>query len=228
MIAGRPNTGKSSLFNELSGAERAIVTDVAGTTRDLITERVDLEGLAVDLVDTAGWRVTTDRVEYEGVRRGEQARTTADLILVMLDSSVGIVEEDSALLDATAEHPRIVVAAKSDLEPSAGFPNDVEALRVSVRTGDGLSRLREDIVHRLCGRDTLREAASVSNMRHLELLRTARSAVAQALEAVTGGAAEEFVLEDLQGARLALDEIVGRRTSDDVLNAIFKQFCIGK
>jgi tRNA modification GTPase len=117
VIAGRPNVGKSSLFNVLAGTDRAIVTEVAGTTRDLITERVDVDGLSVTLVDTAGWRETTDVVEREGVARAAQARAVADVLLVVLDASEALTREDEQLLDATASRDRIIVANKIDRAP---------------------------------------------------------------------------------------------------------------
>ncbi|HEY6362972.1 MAG TPA: tRNA uridine-5-carboxymethylaminomethyl(34) synthesis GTPase MnmE [Vicinamibacterales bacterium] len=234
VIAGRPNVGKSSIFNKLAGSERAIVTAVAGTTRDLVTERVDIEGLAVTLVDTAGWRETLDEVEREGVARSERARAIASLTLVIVDQSAPLTAEDEQLLEATAGMRRLVVGNKSDLmgrvsearrAREGGSPPDVS---VSAKTGEGLARLRSAIACRLTGSESLRDTASVSNVRHIALLQQARASLTAGCAASAGGAPEEFVLADLQAARARLDEVVGTRTSDDVLRHIFERFCIGK
>jgi tRNA modification GTPase len=230
VVAGRPNVGKSSLFNLLAGADRAIVTPVAGTTRDLVSERVDIEGLAVTLVDTAGWRETHDLVEREGVARSERAREVADLLILVLDRSEPIRREDEDLLAQTADCPRIVVANKCDL------PGQVETshrgspiVDVSAKTGAGLEDLRRAMLCELMGRDSLRDTSAISNTRHITLLEQARANLVAASEAATmAGTPEEFILADLQAARARLDEVVGARTSDDVLQHIFERFCIGK
>lgn len=223
VIVGRPNVGKSSLFNALVGTDRAIVTEIAGTTRDLVTESIDLEGLAVTLVDTAGWRETGDVVEREGVARAARAREVADLLLVVVDCSEPPTADDDALLAATAARPRIVVGNKCDL---AAGP---EGMRVSARTGAGLAELRHAMVSALTGAETLRDTAAISNTRHIALVERAREHLRTAREAAArGGTPEEFVLADLQAARARFDEIVGARTSEDVLRHIFERFCIGK
>jgi len=230
VVAGRPNVGKSSVFNMLVGAERAIVTEIAGTTRDLVSERIDVEGLAITLVDTAGWRETGDRVEREGVARAAQARQVADVLLVVLDSSEPLTADDERLLAETADRPRIIVANKSDLagrSPRAGAGSS-RAVVTSARTGAGLDELRCAIVRALTGAEALRDAAAISNVRHITLLEQARTSLVAAQQAATGETPEEFVLVDLQAARARLDEIVGARTSEDVLQHIFERFCIGK
>jgi tRNA modification GTPase len=230
VIAGRPNTGKSSIFNRLSGFDRAIVTEVPGTTRDLVTETVDMEGIAISLVDTAGWRETGDVVEREGVERGVRARGVAELLLVVLDNSEPIGSDDERLLRQTQDSRRIVVLNKIDLvDRTEASSLPVAPLGISALTGEGFDRLRARIVEELTGDEPLRDAASVSNTRHIALLEECR----EVLEGARNAAAveripEEFLLRDLQTARLLLDEIVGRRTSDDVLQHIFERFCIGK
>ena len=233
-IAGKPNVGKSSLFNALLGAGRAIVTPIPGTTRDLVIETTDMDGLPLELVDTAGIRETTDQVESEGVSRARQARAVADLVLVMLDSSQPLEDEDATLLRETAGVPRLVVANKSDL-PAAWQRCDLglPLLPISTKTGEGLDMLRGEI--RVSLEDgkagTPRDTAAVTNVRHAALLDRAHTAMrraAAALEAPGGPAAEEFVLTDLQDARAALDEVTGKRTSEDLLRHIFSRFCIGK
>ncbi|HUP38823.1 MAG TPA: tRNA uridine-5-carboxymethylaminomethyl(34) synthesis GTPase MnmE [Vicinamibacterales bacterium] len=233
-ISGKPNVGKSSLFNALLRAGRAIVTPIAGTTRDLVTETADVDGLRLELVDTAGVRETVDEVEREGVSRARRAWTTADLVLVVLDVSQPLEDDDLNLLRETADVPRLIVANKSDL-PAAWLSGDfaAPALAVSSKTGDGLDALRGQIRHALEGVSpaTPRDTAAVTNVRHAALLDRARVALHRAREAVEapgGPVAEEFVLTDLQDARAALEEVTGKRTSEDLLRHIFSRFCIGK
>jgi tRNA modification GTPase len=223
-IVGRANVGKSSLFNALVGASRAIVTDRPGTTRDLITEVVDLEGLRVTLVDTAGLRETSDVIEAEGVARSREAQQVADLVLVVVDEDAPEPELDSGATDVK----RLVVQTKIDL----GRPNRTPecAARVSARTGEGLGALRRSILSAL-DVEPLRDRPQITNVRHAALIERAHEALRRARVAVMseGGAMpEEFVLVDLQEARAALEEVTGRRAPDDLLAHIFSRFCIGK
>ena len=236
VIAGRPNVGKSSIFNYLAGSDRAIVTAVAGTTRDLVTETVDIHGLPVTLVDTAGWRETADIVEREGVSRAERARSVAALTLVVIDESEPPTADDEQLLVATAARRRLVVGNKSDLiagrlkpAPTYGRPRPAPDILISAKTGDGFPALRAAIARELTGGELLHDTASISNARHIALLQQARASLAAAASAAASGhTPEEFVLADLQAARTRMDEIVGVRTSEDVLRHIFEKFCIGK
>ena len=228
VIAGRPNVGKSSVFNMLAGVNRAIVTAIPGTTRDLVTETIDVEGVAVTLVDTAGWRDTRDIVESEGVARGAHARDIADLVLLVLDRSEPLADEDCRLLDETSKTNRVVVLNKSDL-PAETTRTFREAVAVSALSGDGFDALRRTIATTLVGEERLRDQARISNTRHIALLEQCRASLDAARRAAeTGNVPEEFLLIDLQAARVRLDEIVGRRTSEDVLRHIFERFCIGK
>lgn len=226
VITGRPNVGKSSLYNRLLGSDRAIVTDVPGTTRDLVTERLEIQGLLITLVDTAGFRETTDVVEREGLARAAGARAVGDLLLVVLDLGEGLTADDQRLLSETATTRRVVVANKCDRPPRArdSMPPAVE---VSAITGEGLGDLRRAIVAALIGTEPLRDTAALSNQRHIALVETARTHLVRSV-AAAGAAPEEFVLTDLQAARACFDEMVGTRTSEDVLRHIFDRFCIGK
>jgi tRNA modification GTPase len=233
-IVGKPNVGKSSLFNALLGSGRAIVTPIPGTTRDFVTETVDIDGIRLELVDTAGVRDTTDAVEIEGVSRARRAWATADLVLVVVDSATRLDGDDVDLLDATAAVPRLIVANKADL-PAAWDPAeiDVPIVMVSSKTGEGLDALRAAIRAALEGANpaTAPDAAAVTNVRHADLLARARVALrcaGEALDTPGGPVAEEFVLTDLQDARAALEEVTGKRTSEDLLRHIFARFCIGK
>lgn len=226
VIVGRPNVGKSSLFNALAGSDRAIVTDVPGTTRDLVTEPVDIEGVAVTLVDTAGARDAIDVVEREGVSRAAQAREIADLLLVVIDVSEALTDDDRLLLEQTAAQRRIVIANKHDRAATLGIAG---AVRTSATRGDGLDELRRAVARALTGEETLRDTAAISNMRHVALLEEARAHLIAARDAAAAtNTPEEFLLSDLQAARVRFDEVVGVRTSDDVLRHIFERFCIGK
>jgi tRNA modification GTPase len=229
-ILGRPNAGKSSLFNALVGAERAIVTDVPGTTRDLITERVDVAGIPVTFVDTAGIRESLDPIESEGVARARQAQQVAALSIVVIDASVPLAAEDHALLQLPA--PRVVAVSKVDLPrawPAAAVdPFRVQPIEISALAGTGLSELRQRIAAALGASEDLRDPPVISNVRHLALVEQARAAIARAQAAIASEATEELVLIDLNEARRALEEIAGRRTADDLLRHVFARFCIGK
>jgi tRNA modification GTPase len=226
-IVGRPNSGKSSLFNQLAGAGRAIVTDIPGTTRDLLTEVVDVAGIPVTLIDTAGVRATpADPIEAEGIARATHARDVAALSLIVLDRSRDLSADDAVLLEETTRRPRLVVANKCDL-PSAWRPAP-DMLEISAATGEGLDRLRARLASILAGRDDYRDAPAITNLRHAELVTRARAALHRAGAAAGAGIPEEFVLADLNDARALLEEVTGARTPDDVLRSIFENFCIGK
>lgn len=227
VVAGRPNVGKSSLFNALAGTERAIVTELPGTTRDLVTEAVEIDGIAVTLVDTAGVRDSANIIEREGVTRAARARAAADLILIVLDRSEPLTTADARLLDETSTSRRIVVANKCDLPRASEFEIEAE-VSLSAVTGEGLRDLRRAIAHLLTGNEPLRDTAIVSNARHAALVREAREALGRAHTASAAATPEEFLLSDLQSARTRFDEIVGIRTNEDVLRHIFERFCIGK
>ena len=231
-IVGAPNAGKSSLFNALLGSARAIVTDVPGTTRDLLTERVDIGGLAVSLVDTAGLRDAGDAVEAEGVARAHQALEVASLTVVVVDGSQPLSPEARAVLQRVAS-PRVVVASKSDLhrvwtDAEVCHQGGEEAIPVSALTGAGLQELRTAVVRALTSRDELRDPPAITNVRHLALVDAAHDAVSRALDAIRLGSTEELVLVDVTAARRSLEEVTGRRTADDLLAHIFSRFCIGK
>jgi tRNA modification GTPase len=224
VISGRVNAGKSSLFNALIGRERAIVTDVPGTTRDLVTETIDLDGLAITLVDTAGERETQDPVEREGVSRAARARDAADLKLIVIDSSQTLNEEDYQLLESSSG-ARIVVASKADCE--ARWETD-QAIRVSTLQKTGIDELKQAMLRALTNEDRLKDPAALSNLRHVLLLREARTTLMRVCAAIAESAPEEFALVDLQRARANLAEVVGAGSRDETLDYIFSHFCIGK
>jgi tRNA modification GTPase len=235
-IIGTPNVGKSSLFNALVNANRAIVTSIPGTTRDLLTERANVCGVAVSLVDTAGLRESSDPIEQEGVARARQVMTVAALTLLVLDRSRPLNGDDRELLAVTTqgsrERPALVVVNKIDL-PAAWDTAclGVPALEISAASGTGLEPLRRQAAAALGVGELMRDPPIVSNVRHVALLGDAHAALARASDALTaseGGISEEFVLADLQEAASALQSITGRRTNEDLLGHIFSRFCIGK
>jgi tRNA modification GTPase len=231
VIAGRTNAGKSSLFNALAGAGRAIVTDIPGTTRDLLTETVDICGVPVTLVDTAGVRIgSSDPVELEGMSRASAARDVAALVIVVLDRSEPLTAEDEDILRGTYDRRRILVANKSD-RPAAWTADvlaTVRAITVSATEGSGMPALRTAIVNALAAEEPTRDVPAITNIRHVGLLSNARLALERAKAAASIGTPEEFVLADINDARMQFEEITGARTADDVLTAIFSKFCIGK
>lgn len=226
-IVGRPNAGKSSLFNRLVGAARAIVTDVPGTTRDLVTERVDVGGVPFTFVDTAGLREgVADAIEEEGIARARQAAAAADIRIVVLDRSRALDTDDRALMQAPGE--QVVVANKSDLPP-AWEAGALGAIPISSLTGDGIDAVRDALLADALGADDAeRDRPAVANLRQVALLEGARSALAAAGSLTQTRAPEELVLVELYNARSLFDEITGARPQDEVLQTIFSRFCIGK
>jgi tRNA modification GTPase len=229
VLVGGPNVGKSSLFNALIGAERAIVTPIAGTTRDLVTERCEIEGSPITLVDTAGLREGAELVEQEGIRRAKGAASVASVALVVLDGSRPLAESVHAMAETAAVASRVIVASKSDLRAEwdareLGEP----CVAVSAVTGAGMEALRRGLLSALTGEEHGPEIPRVSNVRHIGLLEQADLAVSRARAQAAERAPEELLLADIHQARMALEEVVGRRTSDDVLASIFAEFCIGK
>jgi tRNA modification GTPase len=231
-IVGRPNVGKSSLFNRLVERERAIVTAQPGTTRDLVSETVAIGGIPVQLVDTAGIRKALDEAENIGIRKSMEALADADLVLVVLDTSQTVNEEDGELLHQVKGRPAIVVANKCDLHRSeltdcASYP--ANAVRTSAITGEGIAELRSAILdHVGGGKRSEMETGFLTNIRHEKLVADALAALEAANSAVENRVPHEMLLLDLYNALRALDEITGATTTDDILNLIFGTFCIGK
>ena len=233
VILGKPNVGKSSIFTRLLGVSRAIVTSVPGTTRDLVTEVTDVDGLAVTLVDSAGIRSAGDAVEREGVSRARQALGVAAAVVVVVDHSRPLEREDRAVLEETALLRRLVAVNKVDesarwARESLLLDKETAVVDVSARTGEGFDRLRVALRDVLMGGEALRDTPTVANNRHIGLLERVGEELGAAEDAAASGAAEEFVLADLQRARAGLEELTGSRTPDDVLRHIFERFCIGK
>lgn len=227
VIVGRPNVGKSSLLNLLSGQEAAIVTEVAGTTRDILRERIDVDGLAVELVDTAGLREDPDRIEAEGIRRAREALRQADGVLWIQDASddaAGGLDED-----IPGDIPLMILRNKIDLtnEPPGLALEEPLTLNISARTGAGVDALR-DTIRRLAGYSDLGEGAFTARRRHVDAIARAHAHFRRGREALDRDKAGELFAEELKLALDGLGEITGRVSSDDLLGRIFSEFCIGK
>ncbi len=230
-IVGRPNVGKSSVFNRLVERERAIVTAAPGTTRDLVSETVAIGGIPIQLVDTAGIRQALDEAESIGIRKSMEALADADLVLIVLDASQPTTAEDDELIRQAQGRPRIVVGNKCDLisgEGRAAGGGKAE-LRVSALTGDGIPELRAEILRHAGGETGAQgESGFLTNVRHEGLVKDALGALAAAAAAVSGKVPHEMLLLDLYNALRPLDAITGATTTDDILHLIFSTFCIGK
>jgi len=229
-IVGRPNVGKSSLFNCLVERDRAIVTALPGTTRDLVTETVALGGIPVRLVDTAGIREALDEAENIGVRKSVEALADADLVLVVLDASDELSAVDCELLADVADRAAIVVDNKADLgeRREALSIVNLPAIRTSTITGEGIPALRAEILRTVRGNAVEDGAALLTNLRQQGQVRSALEALDAAETSVGSAIPHEMVLLDLYAALHALDELTGATTADDILKLIFSTFCIGK
>jgi tRNA modification GTPase len=226
-IVGRPNVGKSSLFNRLLEQDRAIVTEIPGTTRDLVSETAAIEGIPVRFVDTAGIRPEQDVVERLGIERSFQAMADADVTLVVLDLSRPLEDGDRELVErAGAQGRRVLVGNKCDLPPSAVLPEG--GVAVSALTGEGIPALRRRIFETIAPGGVEQEAGFLTSLRHEGLLNQAAAALEKARGALAARAPHEMLLLDLYAALQALDAMTGATTADDILNRIFSTFCIGK
>lgn len=230
-IVGRPNVGKSSLFNCLVERERAIVTATPGTTRDLVSETVALGGIPVKLVDTAGIRRALDEAESIGIRKSMEALADADIVLFVLDASEPLGDEDRELLMHVEGRTAIAVHNKADLDGSelSNFNSRLPVIRTSAVTGLGIPELRSEILRHIAG-DNIPQAESgfLTNVRHQARVSDAMNGLEAAIEAVGNQVPHEMLLLDLYSALRPLDEITGATTTDDILNLIFSTFCIGK
>jgi len=231
-IVGRPNAGKSSLFNRLVQRERAIVTAQPGTTRDLVTERISLDGIPLELVDTAGLREGLEEAEQLGIARSREALADAALVLVVLDSTQPLNQEEHRLLRAVAGRPALVAINKSDLADAAApspAPDlgEIPTLKTSALTGEGISELREKILALATGGASA-EPGLLTSLRHHQAITAALAAFSDAAQANAASIPHEMILLDLYRALAALDSLTGQTTSDDILNLIFSTFCIGK
>ncbi|RKU33953.1 tRNA uridine-5-carboxymethylaminomethyl(34) synthesis GTPase MnmE [Candidatus Poribacteria bacterium] len=234
-ILGKPNVGKSSLLNALVQRERAIVTDIPGTTRDTIEETINLSGIPMHLIDTAGIRQTADLVEQQGVRRSKAAMDKAEFLLLMFDASQALTEADVELLETANSHKAILILNKTDL-PCVTQPDALRAhcpkkrvVQTAIPEGKGLEALKAAIREELLGDAfVMGDSPIVTNARHQAAMRRADAALNNAIESLSNAMPPELVAVDLHISLDALGDIVGKTTTEDILDRIFSQFCIGK
>ena len=239
-IVGRPNVGKSSLFNALVGDDRAIVTEIPGTTRDQIRERFVVENIPVSLVDTAGLRETIDTVEKIGVERARRTMIDADLVMAVMDVTDDDIEDDVGILESVATMRHVIVLNKidkSDAKSVEGFRHRLlerlgagqrESVEISAKSGTGLDSLKSALIKPFSSSDLNLDGFLVSDARHYDLLRRAQDEIVNSAGLLKSGTTEEIVLVGLHNALRFLGEITGETTTEDMLTRIFSTFCIGK
>ena len=231
-ICGRPNVGKSSLLNSLLGTDRVIVTPIPGTTRDVIEESLTLDGLPIVIWDTAGIRESQDPVERLGVELSRQHLDKADAIVLVIDGSVALTAEDEALLQITGAKKGVIALNKSDLPPAMDLQSlthspTTRVVTTSAKTGTGIAALKNNLRELILG-CAIEPAITITNLRHRSELVRSADGLTRAIDTLTNGIAPEFAAIDLNDAREALEEIIGIVSNDDILERIFKDFCIGK
>ncbi len=228
-IVGRPNAGKSSLLNQLLGHDRAIVSAIPGTTRDTIEETANIRGLPVVFVDTAGLRDSQDEIEIEGIRRSRETLNKAELILHVLDNSEALTAADEIYLKEFSGKKRILVANKIDLPKKLSLSEELKSVEVCCLSGKGIERLKDAIKELVWAGEIRAEMLQVMiNSRHQEALKRAKSATQQTIDALRENLTLELAAMDLRIAVNAVGEIVGKTTTEDLLDSIFSQFCLGK
>lgn len=240
VILGKPNAGKSSLLNLLLGENRAIVTSFAGTTRDTLEENIILNGISLNLVDTAGIRWTEDIVEQIGVEKAKEAAKEADLILFVVDSSTALDENDHEILRSVGDKKMIVLLNKTDLEPVVGQDDIIcrienknfteeDIIKISAKEQTGLEKLEERIEELFFGGEvSYNNEIYITNARHKNALEEAEKSLRQVLESIAMGMPEDFYSIDLMDAYKELGSIIGEEVDEDLVNTIFREFCMGK
>jgi tRNA modification GTPase len=236
VITGKPNVGKSSLLNTLTGRKKAIVTDIPGTTRDLITDTINISGIPVNLTDTAGIREPQNIIEKEGINLVWESLTNADVVIILLDGSKPLTNEDKVIIDKNRDGNIIAAINKIDLPPAWEintiehlFPREKKILKISAKFGTGLEELKSTIIDLSgSGDENNTGSAMITNMRHKLAMEKALKNIQAAKESIVGGMSAEFSAFDLREALDNLDEITGKKINDEILDKIFSSFCIGK
>ncbi len=228
-LVGRPNVGKSSLFNALLGHDRAIVTAIAGTTRDQLHEKLVINNIPISLIDTAGLRETNDMVESIGVERSKRALVDADLVVVILDGSQNLTPDDREILDSTIGLNRITAINKVDIVEKFNFQiSDSAVVKISAKTGEGLEQLQKSIIEPFHPQELDQTGFLISDARHFDLLLRSKSEIESSIDLFEQKMSEEIVLIGLHNAIRFLGQITGETTTEDMLTRIFSTFCIGK
>ena len=234
VIIGKPNAGKSSLLNTLVGEERAIVTDIAGTTRDVLEEQINLNGIILNVIDTAGIRETDDVVEKIGVDRAKKYLNEADLAIYVVDTSTQLDENDFEIMELLKDRKAIVLLNKSDLTPVTDSESirkhlDKKMIAISAKEQTGIEELEETIREMFfTGEVTFNDEVYITNIRHKTALQEARNSLNLVLQSILDGMPEDFYSIDLMNAYEELGSIVGEAVEDDLVNEIFSKFCMGK
>ncbi len=234
VIVGKPNSGKSSLLNSLVGKERAIVTDIAGTTRDVIEEQIRLNGISLNMIDTAGIRTTDDIVEKIGVDKAKEYVETADLVIYVVDSSIPLDEDDEKIIEMLQNRNVIILLNKSDLAPVITEEDmlkrlDKKVLLVSAKHKEGIDDLERTIEEMFFhGKIQMNDEVYITNTRHKALLQDVKGSLLLVQQSIADGMPEDFYSIDLMNAYEALGKIIGEAVEDDLVNEIFSKFCIGK
>lgn len=234
VILGKPNAGKSSLMNVLVGEDRAIVTDIAGTTRDILEEHIYLQGISLNVIDTAGIRSTDDVVEKIGVERAMEAAKEADLIIYVVDASRGLDENDFRIMEFIKDKKAVVLLNKSDLEPIVSAEEIKEksnhaVIPISAKEETGIDRLEEEIKALFYeGKIDFNDQVLITNVRHAQALKEALDSVQMVEKSIEDGMPEDFFSIDLMNAYEKLGLIIGEAVEDDLVNEIFSKFCMGK
>ena len=229
-IVGKPNVGKSSLLNALAGYERVIVTEVAGTTRDTVEETVKVGGVMLRLIDTAGIRETADRIEAMGVERSRHAIESADLVILMLDGSQPLTDEDQEVIDLCCELENVIVLLNKSDKPAAIEPSDLPfmyIIRCCAKTGSGLDQF-SDLVEELFGTELPCDGSILTNARQYDAIRRANDALVSAQRGLRAGFTPDAVLTDVEEAMEAMGEVTGATVREDITARIFERFCVGK
>ncbi len=228
VIAGKPNVGKSALMNRISGVEKAIVTDVAGTTRDVIEENVSFDGIPIKLIDTAGIHETDDLVEKIGVGKSVQSIEDADLVILLIDATGPLTLDDKKLIEQTSHKKRIIAANKSDITVCPKIEKIADVL-ISAQTGEGIEQLISYIKDLYClGEINSGRGEIITNMRHKEALIGCEEALNRAIIAIKDGLPQDLAAMDINIAIDCLGEITGATVSEDIVSAVFRNFCVGK
>lgn len=235
VILGRPNVGKSSLLNYLSGYDTAIVTDIAGTTRDLIKENINLDGLSLHIIDTAGIRETADPIEKIGIDKSMDSAATAELILMLIDSSDRLNSDDEHLLNFIRDKNAVILLNKTDLKPVTNVSllqkkiSDIPIIEISVKNETGLDNLKELIFHKFANAGSnIPSGNIITSLRHKQALQRAADSLHIALNSLLDKMPEDLLLVDIMDAYTALGEILGESVDEDLVNKIFESFCMGK
>ena len=234
VILGKPNVGKSSLLNRLSGYETAIVTDIAGTTRDLIKEKVNIDRLSLNLIDTAGLRDTDDIIEKIGIEKSIEAAKTADLLLVVIDSSKPLENEDISLIERADKYNCIIILNKTDLDKAVskndiGQYTDKPVIELSLKKDPDLKELESAILTLFDNNfKGIEQGMIITSLRQKEALKSAENSIKNVLNTLNLNMSEDLILVDAMSAYEALGEIIGEHIDEDLINTIFEKFCMGK